>query len=295
MGLIFLTSRPTAMLTRRARENSDDGDRIMLPGALRATPLVCAVALVAVAVVALAAQPLAPNRPDRIVEQIQPGQPYLLLQRGLTSLLHPVELGDKSFVTVLVESNPVIFTGRVIRKEPAFIQRGTVVPLTEATWIGSRLTVLIERAIQTVDELPLMEGEQITFVWEHHGSAIINGTRVDAETLGLWPIEEGKRYLVAGRFMQIGRSTEKRLVAEMWLEPTDGAPLRGPGRRSLTPLVPGPPPTAPAPDGGLYETLPTFERDGPAPTDIYNIVYRLEQEVLKRKGGSDRTEERPPG
>jgi hypothetical protein len=99
-------------------------------------------------------------------------------------------------------------------------------------------------------------------------------------------IEEGKRYLVAGRFTEIGQSTEKGLVAEMWLEPVDGAPLRGPGRRSLTPPIPGLSPTAPAPDRAVYETLPTFERDGPVPTDIYNIVYRLEQEILKRKGGT---------
>ena len=78
--------------------------RVMLPGALRATPLVCSVALVAVAVVTLAAQQLAPEPVFRrpIVERIQPGQPYLLLQRILTG--HPVEFGDKSFVAALVES-----------------------------------------------------------------------------------------------------------------------------------------------------------------------------------------------
>ena len=160
-------------------------------------------------------------------------------------------------------------------------------PLAEATWIGSRLTVLIEHVIQTVDELPLMEGEQITFVWEHHGSAIINGTRVDAETLTQWPIEEDKRYLVVGPFTELGQSTERGLVARMWLEPADGAPLRGPDRTALTPLPRDPAPTAPRPAGSVvWETVPTFERDGPVPTDIYNIRYRLEQEVLKRKGGA---------
>jgi hypothetical protein len=98
--------------------------------------------------------------------------------------------------------------------------------------------------------------------------------------------QHGIEALVAGRFTELGRSTDKGLVAEMWLEPADGAPLRGPGRRSLTPLVPGPPPTAPTPDAAVYETVPTFERDGPMPTDIYNIRYLLEQEVLKRKGGT---------
>lgn len=255
--------------------------RGMLLRALGAAPLVCVVGLVV-----LAAQPeTGPTFRRPIVEQIQPGQQYLLLQRVVTD--HPVELGDESFVTALVKSNPVMFTGRVIRKEPAFIDvwgSGTVVPVAEATWIGSRLTVLIERVIRTVDELPLMDGEQFTFVWEHHGSAIINSTRVDAETVSQWPIEDGKRYLVAGRFTELGRSTDEGLVAEMWLEPADGAPLRGPNRTRLTPLDRGPHPTAPAPDRGVYETVPTFERDGPVPTDIYAVADRLEQEVLKRKG-----------
>jgi hypothetical protein len=164
----------------------------------------------------------------------------------------------------------------------------TIVPVAEAAWIGSRLTVRIERVLQTVDALPLMEEEQITFVWEHHGSAIINGTCVDAETLSLWPIEEGKRTWLPAASPSLAAQRTRGLWLRCGSNPPMDAPLRGPGRRSLTPLVPGPPPTAPAPDPAVYETVPTFERDGPAPTDVYTIVYWLEQEVRKRKGGTPR-------
>ena len=147
-----------------------------------------------------------------IVERIQPEQRYLLLQRSFSS--HPPELGNKSFVTALVDFNPIILTGRVIRKQPAFLDvwnssgKFAVVPMAEANWIGSRLTVLIVRVIQTETVLTLAEGNRLDFIWEHYGSTIINGTRVDAETESLWPVDEGKRYLIVGRLMELGGSME---------------------------------------------------------------------------------------
>lgn len=142
---------------------------------------------------------------------------------------------------------------------------------TDATWIGSRLTVQIDQVIRTIGELPLSHGGQLAFVVDVDGSALINGTQVDAETPGLWPVEQGKRYLFAGAVRELGRFKDKQFLPyEIWLEPSLGAPLRGPAREKRFPNDPG------------YQTVPTFEQDDIA-TDMLGVTERLQQEVSKRR------------
>ena len=213
-----------------------------------------------------------------IVELIQPGERHIQIRRIV--ITEPVEIvPGKSFTEALVEFNPIIFTGRVVRKEPLFVDfrdprvSFTIVPLAEATWIGSRITLLVERVIQTAGGFPLMNGDRIVFDVESDGSATIGGVRVEAETEMLWPIEEGKRYLVTGTVKGDGVSDARFEQSGMWLEPFDGGPLRGPSREPL------------APNPSAYDTKPTFERDGAGPLDIDSVASRLEQAVSKRRSG----------
>ena len=213
-----------------------------------------------------------------IVSQIKQGERNIRMSR--TVHVERTDKGDKSYVAAVVERSPIIFTGQVIRKEPAFLDIWntgagvlfTVVPMAEATWIGSSLTVRVERVIQTTQALPLNDGGRVEFVVDFDGSATVMGTRVDTETPWRWPIEQGKRYLIAGHVLEIGRSKTKSFYPDdTWLEPFFGGPLRGPVRKALTP------------DQSVHETPPTFEQDGAVPTDIFAVTERLEAEVTKRK------------
>ena len=212
-----------------------------------------------------------------IAKSILAGERHVELRRIL--MTEPVELGpDQSFVDALVEFNPIIFIGRVVRKEPEFLDfrdpqvSFTIVPMVEATWIGSRVTVAVERVIQTADGFPLSTGSRIVFVVDSDGTATIDGTKVDAETEMTWPVEAGKRYLITGGIKGIGIAGARFEASGLWLESFDGAPLRGPSRSPL--------PFDPA----RFETTPTFERDGAVPTDIYGVAARLEEAALKRRG-----------
>jgi hypothetical protein len=91
-----------------------------------------------------------------IVSRIVPGD-----QRIVVMSANPVPdvawPDEDAFVATIVQENPIIFTGRVIEKQPVFLrlfagQKATEVSSAEANWIGSRITVLIDRIIQTVDE-----------------------------------------------------------------------------------------------------------------------------------------------
>ena len=222
----------------------------------------------------------ASHRP--IVERLQPDDRHVTITR--TIIVEPVEVVGKSFVATIVDFNSIIFTGRVVRKQAAFIDLRnsggalfTVVPMAEANWIGSSLTMQIERVVRTTEELPLTGDARLAFVVDYDGTATVKGARVDAETPHLWPIEEGKRYLVTGNVTELGRDRTRTFVPTgMWLEPREGAPLRGPSRTPSTP------------DRLRQETVPTFERDAPSDTTIYAVTDRLEEEVGRRKANRPR-------
>lgn len=133
---------------------------------------------------------------------------------------------EEDFVVRLVRRNPIIFMGRLVDKQPVFMrriagQKVTQVSPAEANWIGSRVTVLIERTIQTTNEFPLIVLQRLTFVDDGDGTATINGVRVDTETPWLEPLQQGRRYLIAGRI-----SGGEFSSTGMWMEPPDGVFMR---------------------------------------------------------------------
>ena len=89
-------------------------------------------------------------------------------------------------------------------------------------WIGSQVTVQVDRVIQTTEGFPLALQQRFTFIEDGDGSAVVNGVRVDTETPWLWPIESRKRYVITGRIKN-GRFQS----TGMWMEPTGGGPVRG--------------------------------------------------------------------
>jgi len=222
---------------------------------------------------AIAQNPPALRRIDAsetpIVKSLKPDDQHVLLT--CIRIGDPVDIGRRSFIAALVDFNPVIFIGRVVRKEPAFIDLWnaggrlfTVVPMSEANWVGSHLTVQIERVIRTSVELPLVQGRRFTFVEDYDGSATINGVRVDAEDPRLWPIVADKRYLVTGEVKPLGRQNTRVFVPSgMWLEP-----FRHVAERQVD------------------ETLPTFELDVPrtiGDTTLRTVTDGLEREVTRQK------------
>lgn len=133
---------------------------------------------------------------------------------------------DEDFVARLVRRNPIIFTALVVETRPVFMrliagQKFTEVLPVEANWIGSRVTVMVDRVTQTTDELPLMTLQRLTFVEEGDGTATINGVRVDTETPWLDPLQQGRRYLISGRIQEGELSS-----TGLWMEPADGGNLR---------------------------------------------------------------------
>ena len=116
--------------------------------------------------------------------------------------------------------------GRIVEKRPAFLTLRTLqdyspAPMNQANWIGSRVTVQVDWVIQTIDTLPLESRERLTFIDESEGSATVNGVHIETETPWLWPIESGRRYLVAGRVER-----DQFMATGMWMEPTGGGSVR---------------------------------------------------------------------
>ncbi len=162
---------------------------------------------------------------EPIVKRIQPGDQRILIVSPLPErdLAHPEE---GTFVATIVKENPIIFTGRIVEKQPAFLylrgrQNYREVSIAEANWIGSRITVMVDRILQTVDELPLTILHRLTFIEDGDGTAMINGVRVDTETPWLDPLQQGRRYLISGR-LKAGAFSP----TGMWMEPADGGNLR---------------------------------------------------------------------
>lgn len=206
-----------------------------------------------------------------IVEHLRRGDKHV-------RLLHPVatpafgDLGSgTSFVAAIVERNPIIFAGRVVEKQPAlltlrFLQDHSPATIEEANWIGSRVTVLVDRVIRTLDAFPLPLRERFTFVDETDGSAVINGVRVDTETPWLWPFEPGRRYLITGRIKR-----DQFLATGVWMEPPGGGNMRAHHSRADKIVGDTGPPRSP----------------NRSPFDDWTIdeaSYYLEQEVLRRTG-----------
>jgi hypothetical protein len=162
-------------------------------------------------------------------------------------LLHPTaapalaDPGSRSFIAAIVGENPVIIAGRVVEKQPVFLnlrtlQEYTLAPTDQANWIGSRLTVLVDRVIQTIDALAIAPGSTVTFVDEGDASAFVNGVRVDTETPWLWPIESRRRYLITGRL-----KNDHFVATGMWMEPAIGGSMRAPVRTVPEPGILLPP------------------------------------------------------
>ena len=133
---------------------------------------------------------------------------------------------EGAFVATIVRKNPIIFTGRVVVKQPVFMrlfagQAFTEVPFTQANWIGSRITVLIDGIVHTVDELPLTLLQRLTFIDDGDGTATVNGVRIDTVTPSFEAIEQDRRYLVTGRLRGGAFSP-----SGMWMEPSAGGIMR---------------------------------------------------------------------
>jgi hypothetical protein len=164
--------------------------------------------------------------------------------KGRPDVAHP---DDGSFVATIVRDNPIIFAGRIVQKQPVFLrlragQNALEVSMTEANWVGSRITVMVDRIIQTADELPLTILQRLTFTEEGDGTATINGVRVDTETPWLEPLQQGRRYLISGRIKGGAFSS-----TGMWMEPADGGNLRPRFRDSTSPYTTADPPLFRAP------------------------------------------------
>jgi hypothetical protein len=161
-----------------------------------------------------------------IIALLQPADQQVLI-------VHPTvppafaDPNERPFVPAIVQENPIIITGRVIDKQPAFLtlrgrQDFTPAAMNEANWIGSQVTVLVDRVIQTIEAFPLAPQQRFTFIEDGDGTAVVNGVRVDTDTPWLWPIQSGKRYLITGRI-----KTERFQATGMWMEPDGGGNVRG--------------------------------------------------------------------
>ena len=207
-----------------------------------------------------------------IVERLRPDDRHVILVSATTEPAWG-DPGDR-FVEEIVNTNPVIVVGRIVEKRPVFLnlrmrRRYTFASLDQANWIGSRLTLLVDRVIQTIDELPLAPGERLTFVEDGDGSAVINGVRVDAETPWLWPVEMGRRYLITGRL-----ETNRFVATGMWMEPPAGGNMRANVTRARSGRTPG--------------ELGPFRSPVASPFDDWSIEeasFFLEQEIQRRGAG----------
>ena len=174
-----------------------------------------------------------------------------------------------AFVATLVRRNPIIFVGRIVETRPAFLrlfagQKATEVPVAEANWIGSRIIVRVEWIIRSPDEAPLTTMQQLAFVDELQGTATINGASVETETRFFEPIEQGRRYLFAGRLNAGAFSS-----TGMWMEPADGGSMRA---RFRDPLRVNPPA-----DPALSVPKSPFDE-----WTIADATYWLEKEVQRQ-------------
>jgi hypothetical protein len=163
--------------------------------------------------------------PRPIVELLQAGDRHIVLTHPTTppDLAYPE---PELFIPTILNGNPIVFAGRVVEKRPVFMRlRGrrqfTVVRMEEANWIGSQMTVSIDRVIQTLDSFPLAAGQRLTFMDDGDGTAVIAGVRVDTETPWLAPIEPGRRYLITAAI-----ESEELRATGMWMEPAIGGSMR---------------------------------------------------------------------
>lgn len=160
-----------------------------------------------------------------IAARIQPGDRQIVVESAQPTpdVAYPEE---GAFVARLVQKNPIIFTGRVVGKQPVFLrllagQKPTEVSTINANWIGSRITVMVERIIQAVDEFSLTILQRLTFIEDGDGTATIYGVRIDAETPWLDQIQQGRRYLISGRIKNAEFSS-----TGMWMEPANGGNMK---------------------------------------------------------------------
>jgi hypothetical protein len=222
-----------------------------------------------VLVTGIAAQLTEPRRVPfpgkRLAAVVRPGEPHVVIRHPSPPPLSVVDT-SKPFVTQLVERAQVIIVTRVIGKKPAFLNLVarrifTSVAAEEANWIGSEVEMRVERVIKNDSGENLEEGNRLSYIEDSHGTAVINGTRIETETDWLRPIEVGLRYLMTVRLAG-GRFTAEGI----WEEPAPRSSLRG------TQQSPPPP---------QYRTPPAAR---PTPFDDWNVdqaVYWLELEKSK--------------
>jgi hypothetical protein len=205
-----------------------------------------------------------------IVDLIRPGDRHLVLA------LPPAppafgDCGNKSCVAAILDENPIVFAGRLVQKEPAFLTLRdldyTLTSMDQANWIGSRITMRIDWGIQTMDTFPLAAGDRLTFIDDGDGSAMVNGVRVDTETPWLWPTESGRRYLITARIKR-----DQFMTTGMWMEPAAGGSMRSNASRA----------------GRTPGDLRPARSPMPTPFDDWTIeqaTFFLEQEVQRRGTG----------
>jgi hypothetical protein len=170
-----------------------------------------------------------------IVARIQPGDQRITVVSA--NPMPAVAYPEEDFPARLVRNNSIIFTGRIVDRQPVFMRRLAgqpfmQVPAAEANWVGSRLTVLVERVIQTVSEFPLIALQRLTFIDDGDGTATIGRVRIETETPWLEPTRQDRRYLVSGRVVD-----GKFLSTGMWMEPADGGAMKPRLRDSTRPKI----------------------------------------------------------
>jgi hypothetical protein len=207
-----------------------------------------------------------------IAARILPGDQRIVVVSGQPAPGFALPEADV-FVTAIVQENPIIVTGRIIEKQPVFMrllagQPYLEVPAVEANWIGSRVTVTVDRIIQTVAEMALMTLQRLTFVEAGDGAVTIRGVRIETETPWLAPLQLGRRYLITGKMNGGVFST-----TGMWMDPPDGGSLHPRFKDRSAPFTP-----AGTPASGTPGT----------PFDAWTIdeaIRSLESEVRRQPPG----------
>lgn len=209
-----------------------------------------------------------------ISSMIRPGERQIVVTSGLQRP-HAAESPEgTAFVAAIAEWNPILLIARVTDIQPHFFNMSlpvdvTPVPPEQANWIGSRITINVERVLSTTSDMTLDEGSRVTFVDEGAGSAVINGTRVDTETEWLAPIERGRRYLIAAR-VEDGRFIATAMFHDQTLRSTLKGRERPPRAR----------PGQAAVDEYDYDRTPFKD------WTMNEAAYWLEQAVAKKRGNT---------
>ena len=123
----------------------------------------------------------------------------------------------------------------------------------------------VDEVLKNSTKTLFSQGQEISFIDEGDGTAIINGVRVDTHTDWLRPIERGQRYLITAEVKN------RFMVTGMWDEPIGGGRMRG---------------------RVLHRHDLDNKDDGGQPSEwhINDAVYHLEREIAKQRKPPNRSQ-----